>query len=77
MQIELLSIGHIVAAAILSIVITVILLLESLWFLMNHGGNQFHLSFWKVPRNFILLWIATYISWWLIKAMSLFVNDVI
>ena len=77
MQIELLSIGHIVAAAILSITITMMLLLESLWFLRKYEGGQFRLSLWKIPRNFIILWFGTYIAWILIGAMGSFLNGVI
>lgn len=74
---EFVSVGHIVSSAVIAFVITIALLLESLWFLMKYEGGQFQLKWIKLPRNYILLWIGIYAVWILMKFIGGFVNSVI
>lgn len=71
------SIGHVIAACILSFVITLVLLFESLWFLTKYDGSQFQLDLVRFPRIFIVLWMGLYVAWELIGAIGSLVNSVL
>lgn len=71
------SVGHVVAAGVLSFVVTLALLLESLWFLMKYDGSQFQLNLARFPRIFIILWICMYVGWELMGIIGSSVNSVL